>query len=196
MDCGKIGRLIASLRKEKGLTQQMLADALNISNKTISKWECGLGCPDLSIWPLLSVILGVDMDGLMEGEITPNRPDTGNISKIRFYVCPCCGNILVSTSGASISCCGRRLEQLKPSEDDIPEIRVQQMDMDYYITIDHEMTKTHYISFIAYVKNDKIFLVRLYPEQNAEARLPYIPGGVLYAYCVQHGLIRCRKVLR
>lgn len=50
MDCVKIGHLISQLRKEKKLTQQNLADSLGISNKTISKWECGLGCPDLSLW--------------------------------------------------------------------------------------------------------------------------------------------------
>lgn len=51
MDCVKIGNLIAKLRKEKKLTQRNIADALGIQNKTVSKWECGLGCPDLSLWP-------------------------------------------------------------------------------------------------------------------------------------------------
>ncbi|HCR83676.1 MAG TPA: XRE family transcriptional regulator, partial [Lachnospiraceae bacterium] len=54
MDCVKIGKLIAKLRKEKNLTQRNIADALGIQNKTVSKWECGLGCPDLSLWPELS----------------------------------------------------------------------------------------------------------------------------------------------
>ena len=61
MDCVKTGRLIAKLRKEKGLTQKNVADALGISNKTISKWETGLGCPDLSLWPDLSTILGAEI---------------------------------------------------------------------------------------------------------------------------------------
>lgn len=42
MDCAKIGRLISKLRKEKGLTQKNIADALGISNKTVSKWETGV----------------------------------------------------------------------------------------------------------------------------------------------------------
>ena len=46
MDNTKVGQLILQLRKEKGLTQQQLADRLNISNKAISKWECGHGAPD------------------------------------------------------------------------------------------------------------------------------------------------------
>lgn len=97
MDCAKIGRLIAQLRREKGLTQKDIAQALNISNKTVSKWECGLGCPDVSLWADLSMILEADMAQMMEGEITLNRPDTGNINKSRFYVCPSCQNVLVST---------------------------------------------------------------------------------------------------
>lgn len=54
MDCSKTGKLIAQLRKENKFTQQNLADALGISNKTVSKWECGLGFPDASLWADLS----------------------------------------------------------------------------------------------------------------------------------------------
>lgn len=197
MDCAKIGRLIAQLRKEKGLTQQNIADALNISNKTVSKWECGLGCPDVALWPELSVIFGADMAQMMEGEITLNRPDGGNIDKIRFYVCPACQNVLVSTGASSIFCCGRKLEQLTPKLDEnTPHITVEIIDVDYFITIDHEMIRTHYILFAAYVKSDKVFLTRLYPEQSATVRIPYISGGKLYLYCVRHGLTVCSITLK
>jgi len=188
MDCAKIGSLIARLRKEKGLTQQNMADALNISNKTVSKWECGLGCPDVSLWSELSVILGADMAQMMEGEITLNRPDSGNIDKIRFYVCPSCRNILTSTGSASIFCCGRKLEHLTPAVDkNTPDIKAEMTDTDYYVTIDHEMSREHYILFAAYVKSDKLFLTRMYPEQSAALRIPYMPKGRLYIYCVKHG---------
>jgi DNA-binding XRE family transcriptional regulator/desulfoferrodoxin (superoxide reductase-like protein) len=189
MDCVKIGKLIAKLRKEKSLTQRNVAEALGIQNKTVSKWECGLGCPDLSLWPDLSIILGVDMKQLMEGEITPNKPDNGNIYKVRFYVCPSCGNILVSTGSASIFCCGRKLERILPTDTpNAPIITVEEIDTDYYVTLDHSMTKEHYISFVAYVKNDKVFLNRLYPEQSPTCRFPIMTGGKLYIYCVKHGL--------
>ncbi|MEL7622988.1 MAG: helix-turn-helix domain-containing protein [Clostridiales bacterium] len=189
MDCAKIGRLIAELRKEKGLTQQNIAQALNISNKTISKWECGLGCPDVSLWAELSAILGADMAQMMEGEIALNRPDEGNINKIRFYVCPSCKNVLVSTGSSSIVCCGKKLDQLTPRQDEnTPSITAEMIDVDYFITIDHEMKRDHYILFAAYVKSDKVFLTRLYPEQSAAVRIPHIPDGKLYLYCVEHGL--------
>ena len=190
MDCSKIGRLIAGLRTEMGLTQKDVADGLGISNKTVSKWECGLGCPDLSLWPDLSAMLGADMNQLMDGEITPNRPDSGNIAKLRFYVCPSCGNILFSTGGASVFCCGRKLEPLTLAEGDLPHVTVQEVDFEYYVTIDHDMRKDHYLSFAAYVKSDGVYLHRFYPEQAAAVRLPYLRGGQLYFYCVRHGLYR------
>lgn len=189
MDCAKTGLLIAHMRKENKLTQKDIAFALNISNKTISKWECGLGFPDASLWPDLSVILGVDMQQLIEGEINKNKPDSGNINKIRFYVCPSCQNILVSTGSASVFCCGRKMTELTSKNDNnCPAITTELSDGDYYITIDHEMNRNHYILFAAYVKNDRYLLTRLYPEQTPALRIPYLPGGTLYLYCMEHGL--------
>lgn len=189
MDCTKVGKLIAHLRKEKGMTQKNLADAIGVLNKTVSKWECGLGCPDLSYWADLSSILGVDMVQMMEGEITSNRPDSGNIDKILFYVCPDCGNILVSTGSASIFCCGRKLERLTLAEKtEELEISIEETDIDYYITFNHPMEKEHYISFTAYVKSDRVLLNRLYPEQSPAFRIPINYGGKLYLYCVKDGL--------
>ncbi len=189
MDSVKIGKLIAKLRKEKGLTQKNVADALGVVNKTVSKWECGLGCPDLAYWPALSELLDVDMLQMMEGDIAMNKPDNGNIEKARFYVCPSCGNILVSTGEASIFCCGRKLDYLAPApSNEEMDISVEEMDTDYYITFKHSMEKKHYISFAAYVKSDRVSLIRLYPEQSPAFRIPVCAGGKLYLYCVEHGL--------
>lgn len=193
VDCEKIGTLIFRLRRERGLTQKNIADTLGVSNKTVSKWECGLGCPDLSLWPELSVILGADMQQLMEGEITRNRPDSGNIDKIRFYVCPICGNVLVSTGAATIHCCGRRLERLEPATGEFPDAKVEEVDADRYAAFDHPMEKDHYLVFAAYVKSDRVTLHRLYPEQAAAVRFPAQKGGRLYLYCSRHGLMCSQK---
>lgn len=196
MDCVKVGALIAQLRKEKGLTQKNIADALGISNKTISKWECGVGCADLSYWPDLSTILGVDLTQMMEGEITVNKPDSGNIDNMRFYVCPACGNILVSTGSAAIFCCGRKAEVLTADENgENPSLTVEASDIDYYLTIDHPMTKEHYLSFAAYLNNGQVILNRLYPEQNPSLRLPLSRRGKLYLYCIKHGLSMYKNLL-
>ncbi|MGD9566896.1 MAG: hypothetical protein AB7V48_01025 [Sedimentibacter sp.] len=127
----------------------------------------------------------------------PNKPDSGNIDKVRFYVCSSCGNTLVSTGSASIFCCGRKLERIMPTDTpNAPKITVEEIDTDYYITFDHSMTKEHYISFVAYVKRDKVFLNRLYPEQSPTCRFPIIGGGKLYVYCNKHGLIYSDTILK
>jgi desulfoferrodoxin (superoxide reductase-like protein) len=50
------------------------------------------------------------------------------------------------------------------------------------------MTKKHYISFVSFVGYDRVLLVKLYPEQNAELRFPKMHGNKLIAYCNEHGL--------
>ncbi|MBS4539441.1 helix-turn-helix domain-containing protein [Clostridium sp. D2Q-11] len=189
MDCSKIGKLILRIRKEKNMTQKEVADAMNISDKTISKWERGLGCPDVSLLRELSHILGVNIEKILLGDLESNDADVGNMKRIKFYVCPNCKNIISNTGQAEISCCGRKLEPLiaKP-EDDEHNLKIDEIEMDYYIIIPHEMSKSHYISFVAYVACDRVLLVKLYPEQNAEVRFPKMYGGRLYFYCSQHGL--------
>ena len=68
MDQQKIGKFIASLRKEKGYTQEQLAEKLNVSNKSISRWENGNTMPDLSLIPKLCEILDVSINELLSGE--------------------------------------------------------------------------------------------------------------------------------
>ena len=73
MDNIQTGKLIAKLRKEQGLTQQQLAEKLNLSNKTISKWESGAGSPDISNLSVLAEILGISVDELLKGELTTSE---------------------------------------------------------------------------------------------------------------------------
>ena len=73
MDTMKMGKLIAELRKQKGFTQQQLGETLNLSNKTISKWESGAGSPDISNLPILAETLGVSVDELLRGEVNPPK---------------------------------------------------------------------------------------------------------------------------
>lgn len=76
MDNIQTGRLIAELRKKQGLTQQQLADKLDLSNKTISKWESGSGSPDISNLPVLAEALGISVDELLKGELNKLKSDT------------------------------------------------------------------------------------------------------------------------
>lgn len=68
MDQIRIGKFIADTRKEKNLTQRQLADALSISDKTISKWECGKGLPEVSLMLPLCGILEITVNDLLTGE--------------------------------------------------------------------------------------------------------------------------------
>ncbi len=188
MDCIKTGRLIKNLRQEKRLTQKQLADSIGVSDKTVSKWERGYGCPDVSLLGTLCAALGITVHSLLCGELSCND-NGGNMKKTVFYVCPNCGNILISTGESEPACCGRRLHPLhaKPADDEhMPA--VSEIEDEHYITFPHEMTKSHYIAFAAYVSYDRVLLVRLYPEQGGELRIPRMHGGKLYLYCSQHGL--------
>lgn len=190
MDTKKIGALILTLRKEKGFTQKELADMLGVSDKAVSKWERGGGCPDISLWPKLSDILGADIKKLLEGELYPNKPNNGNLTKIVFYVCPNCGNILTTMGSCSVSCCGRRLAALKPQQANPDIISLSNVDGEIYLQFEHPMTKTNYITFVACVDSSKLILTKLYPEQNAETTFPAsIRGRSIYFYSTAMGLL-------
>ena len=68
MDQIKIGRFIASLRKESGMTQEMLGEKLSVTNKTISRWETGIYMPDIEVFKLLSEFFSVSINELLSGE--------------------------------------------------------------------------------------------------------------------------------
>ena len=187
MNYQKIGQLIRKLRTEQGFTQSELAELLHISNKTVSKWECGNGCPELSLFPALSKVLNTDFSALFSGETEEKCPDTGNLKRISFHICPICGNLITSTSAAGISCCGKVLlpQQLQRAGE---ELHVELQDREYYITADHEMSRQHYITFVALRSSEQFLLRKLYPEWDVQLRLPYTPGAVLIWHCSQHGL--------
>lgn len=74
MDQVKIGKFIQALRKEKGLTQKDLADQIGVSDKTVSKWECGNGLPDMASMDALCKMLNISINELISGESLP--PET------------------------------------------------------------------------------------------------------------------------
>lgn len=190
MDSIKTGNLIRNIRQEKRMTQKELADKLNVSDKTISKWERGQGCPDIASINCLAEVLGVNVTEILSGEAFINDNDSGNLKKMKFYACPKCGNIITSTNDLIISCCGKKLIKLKAKiaveGEHIPSVSI--IEDDLYVSVDHEMEKKHYISFIAFVTEDKLLFHKLYPEQNAELRFHHIGHGYLYVFCNCHGL--------
>ena len=190
MDSGKVGKLLLALRRETNMTQKDIAELLNLSDRTISKWERGLGCPDVSLLSELSRIYGVNIERLLAGDLDPNENNYGgNMKRTKFYVCSTCGNVAFSTSETDITCCGRKISALVAEKDKENHVmNIEKIEDDYFITIDHEMRKNHYISFVAFVGYDRVLLVKLYPEQNAEIRFPQMNCNLIYAHCSEHGL--------
>lgn len=185
------GKVIKELREKKNLTQKQLGNLLGVSDKTISKWETQKGLPDVGIITELAGFLGVSLAELLAGEYAENDNRSGNMKKVSFYVCPICGNVIQSIGRGSCSCCGILLPRLETEEiDGVHEIKIEEVDGEYYISVKHEMSKTHYISFFAYVTSDYGQIIKLYPEQNAECRFTKRGHGILYAYCNRHGLYK------
>ena len=189
MDTTKIGELICTLRKEKGLTQVQLAERLNVSDKAVSKWERGLGCPDVSLLARLSQVFAVDLEKLLAGELDPNSQAAGNLKNLHFYVCPTCGNLVTALVDTPVSCCGKKLTALTAQKAGPEEkLSVEIIENDYFISSDYEMSKDHYISFVAFLTGDTVLLRKQYPEWNLQTRLPVFAHGRLLWYCTRHGL--------
>lgn len=183
------GNLIRELREKKKLTQRQLADQLQISDKTVSKWETNRGLPDIGMISDLAQALGVSVAELLMGEFIENSNRSGNMKKVQFYVCPVCGNVIQAIGKGSYSCCGILLPVLEVEEEEKNHrLQVEVVDHEYYVRLDHPMTKSHYISFFSYVTSDHLETTKLYPEQSAECRFPRRGHGYIYGFCNNHGL--------
>lgn len=191
MDRYVTGAVIRKLRESKKMTQEELAEKLFVSSKAVSKWETGQGFPDISLLEPLAKALDLSVIELLSGEDIRNENRSCNVAKARFYVCPVCGNVIQTTGDAVVSCCGITLPPLEAEPAD-PEhaIRVDRVEDEYYVTVEHPMTKDHHISFLAAVSDHGIQFVKLYPEGNAEARFRIDRIKAIYAFCNRHGLYR------
>ena len=175
------------------MTQAELAERIGVSSKTVSKWETAKGLPDITLLQPLAQALGISVIELMNGEQITNRNVSANMLRCKFYVCPICGNIIHSAGDALISCCGVTLPALEAEEaDEEHAITMEQVEDEQFLTVCHPMTKEHFISFLAYVTSDRIQMVKLYPEGNAETRFQLRGMGYLYHYCNRHGLFRMK----
>ena len=182
---------IKQLREKRNMTQAELARQIGVSSKTISKWETAKGLPDITLLQPLAQALGISLIELMNGEHIINKNTSGNMLRCKFHVCPLCGNVIHSTGNSVISCCGITLPALEAEEaEDEHCVCVERVEDEHFVTIPHPMTKQHYISFLAYVTSDRLQMVKLYPEGNAETRFQLRGSGILYWYCNRHGLFK------
>ena len=183
------GAVIKELREKSNMTQLQLADRLGVSDKTISKWETGKGYPDITLLEPIADAFRVSVTELISGNTIHNENVSANMMRSKFYICPVCGNVIHSMGEAVIHCHG---VPLLPAEaeaaDDAHRINVERIENEYYVSVDHEMTKEHYISFIAAVSADEVQMIKLYPEGNAEARFRIRGVKKIVIFCNHDGL--------
>ena len=185
------GATVKQLREERNMTQAELAERIGVSSKTVSKWETGKGLPDITLLQPLAQALGISVIELMNGKHITNKNISANMLRSKFYGCPLCGNVLHGTGNAVVSCCGITLPALEAEEaDDDHAVTVENVEDEHFVTVHHPMTKEHFISFVAHVNSDRLQMVKLYPEGNAETRLQLRGRGYLYYYCNRHGLFK------
>lgn len=183
------GTVIKELREKCQLTQAELAEKLGVSDKTISKWETAKGYPDISLLEPIAKVLEVSITELVTGNPISNVNVSGNMLKSKFYVCPVCGNMIHSMGEAVMQCHGILLKPCQPEETDVKHmIFIERVEDEYYIRIEHDMKKQHYISFIAALSSDKMQMIKLYPEGNAEARVKMNGVKKVMFYCNRDGL--------
>ena len=170
------GAAIKELREKKNMTQLQLAEILRVSDKTISKWETAKGYPDITLLEPIAEAFGISVPELISGHQIKNAN--------------------VGMGEAVIHCHG---VQLLPADaeqtDEHHMIFVERVEDEYYVRIGHDMTKTHYISFVAAVSPDRLQMVKLYPEGEAEARFKISGVRKIYFYCNRDGLF-CQDVVK
>ncbi len=188
------GSAIRQLREQKHLTQAQLAQALAVSDKTVSKWETAKGLPDISLLEPLAAALGVSVLELMHGAPVVNANRSANLLRSKLYVCPVCGNMLFAAGSAVVSCCGIALPELDlrtaEEPDNAHRLTLEKIEDELFVSAQHPMTKEHYLSFLACLTADHLQLVKLYPEGSSECRFPLRGAGILYLYCNRHGLMK------
>ena len=185
------GAVIRELREKKRMTQAGLALLLGVSDKAVSKWETGRGYPDITLLGPIAEAFGISVTELLSGNAVRNMNISSNMMRSVFYVCPVCGNVIHSMGEAVIACHG---VQLKPCEAEAPDERhplvIEKIEDEYYVRVEHDMTREHYISFLAALSPDRIQTVKLYPEGNAEARFRMEGVRKICFYCNRDGLFQ------
>ena len=183
------GTVIKRLREKNKMTQLQLAEKLGVSDKTVSKWETAKGYPDITLLEPIAEAFRISVTELISGNTIHNENISANMLRSKFYVCPVCGNVIHSMGEAAIHCHGIQLTPLEAEPADEHHMAViERIEDEYYVRIDHSMTKEHYISFVAAASSDDIQIVKLYPEGSAEARFKIRGVRRILFYCNRDGL--------
>ena len=116
---------------------------------------------------------------------------------MKFYKCNHCGNVItfIESKGAPVKCCGEKMQEIIPdsvdaaAEKHVPVLKGEGQKVVVTVSsVQHPMLKEHYISFIAFASDDRLQIIKQYPEWNLAARIPVLRHGVLLWYCTKDGL--------
>lgn len=189
------GTVIKELREKTKMTQLQLAEKLGVSDKSISKWENARGLPDITLLEPIAEAFSISITELISGNTIHNANVSSNMLRSKFYVCPVCGNVIHSMGEAAILCHGIQLIPLEAEQtDEHHMVFAERIEDEYYVRIDHSMTKDHYISFVAAVSSGDMQMVKLYPEGSAEARFKIRGVRRIFFYCNRDGLFSVEPV--
>lgn len=180
---------IKALLEKRKMTQLQLADTLGVSDKTVSKWETGKGYPDITLLEPIAAAFRISVTELRSGNTVHNANVSANMLRSKFYVCPVCGNVIHSMGEAAIQCHGILLTPLEPEPaDEHHRVFAERVEDEYYVRMNHSMTKEHYISFATAVSSGDIQMVKLYPEGSGGARFKIRGVKKIFFYCNRDGL--------
>lgn len=183
------GAVIKELREKNRMTQLQLAEKLGVSDKTVSKWETAKGYPDITLLEPIAEAFRISVTELISGNTIHNANVSANMLRSKIYVCPVCGNVIHSMGESVIHCHGILLTPLEAeATDERHMVLIERVEDEYYVRIDHDMTKEHYISFVAAASCDNMQMRMLYPEGNAESRFKIRGVKRIFFYCNRDGL--------
>ena len=195
MDQYVTGAVIKKLREKNDLTQMQFAEKLGVSDKSVSKWETGKGYPDITLLEPIANLFKISVTELISGTTINNANVSANMMRSKFYVCPICGNVIHSMGETVISCHGINLEPLESENtDENHMIFIERVDNEYYVRIEHDMTKEHFISFVAAASSNEMQIIKLYPEGNAECYFKIRGVKKIFFYCNRDGLFSMNVV--
>lgn len=184
------GAVIKELRERNCLTQAELAAKLNVSDKTVSKWETAKGYPDISLLEPIAKVFGISITELLSGNTITNRNVSANMMRSKIYVCPICGNIIHSMGEAVIQCHGITMTAWQAEEtDENHKIFVEKVEDEYYVRIEHEMSKQHYVSFIAASSADNFQMVNCIQSKTQMRDLRYMESEKFFFIVIVTGYI-------
>lgn len=112
------------------------------------------------------------------------------LNRLKIFCCPACGNVSFVFGKASMECCDTKLEPLEiveAAEED--RYTSTEMDGEYLLQYGCPMTKSHYIAAVIVERYDNIALFRMFPEQSAAIRIPFLPGSKIYTIYRKDGLV-------